>query len=230
RHAAKSNRSRACLAEIQTHGRGRRGRTWQMPLAGGIALSFFRRFEGGMASLSGLSLVGGIAVLRALADCGVEGAALKWPNDVVVAGRKLAGILVELGGDALGPCHAIVGLGMNLRMEASRGTLIDQPWIDLATLTPDRIPSRNELAGRILSRIAEALDVFAADGFAAFEHEYAGYDALRDRGIVVESGGDSWVGIAQGVNARGALRVMRDGVAIELDSAEVRVRDREAVS
>jgi BirA family biotin operon repressor/biotin-[acetyl-CoA-carboxylase] ligase len=230
RGATSSSSPRACLAEIQTHGRGRRGRAWQMPLAGGLALSFFRRFEGGMASLSGLSLLAGIAVLRALGDCGVQGAGLKWPNDVVVEGRKLAGILVELGGDALGPCHAIIGIGINLRIDPMHGAAIDQPWSDLATLTGERIPSRNLLAGRVLSRLAEALDTFASAGFSAFESEYAGYDALRNRPIAVLSGGDSWVGIAKGVNSRGALRAERDGVEIELDSADVRVRDREAVS
>jgi len=229
RRAATSPAPRACLAEIQTHGRGRRGRAWQMPLAGGLALSFFRRFDGGMASLSGLSLLAGIAVLRALGDCGVQGAGLKWPNDVVVDGRKLAGLLVELGGDALGPCHAIIGIGMNFRIDPTHGATIDQPWTDLAALTGERIPSRNLLAARILSRLAEALDTFASAGFVAFEKEYAGYDALRDRPIAVVSGGDSWFGTAKGVNSRGALRAERDGVEVELDSADVRVRDREAL-
>ena len=229
RRAVASSEPRACLAEIQTQGRGRRGRAWQMPLAGGLALSFFRRFDGGMASLSGLSLLAGIAVLRALSDCGVQGAGLKWPNDVVVEGRKLAGILVELGGDALGPCHAIIGIGINLRIGPAQGAAIDQPWIDLAALTPERIPSRNLLAGRILSRLAEALDTFASTGFVAFESEFAGYDALRNRRITVWSGGDTWIGTAKGVNSRGALRAERDGVEVELDSADVRVRDREAL-
>jgi len=225
RRAAESREARACLAEIQTQGRGRRGRSWQMPLAGGIALSFFRRFESGMASLSGLSLVAGIAVLRALADCGVQDVAgLKWPNDVVADAHKLAGILVELGGDALGPCHAIVGIGINFRVDATHGASIDQPWTDLAKLTGDRIPGRNLLAGRILSRVAEALDLFASAGFAAFERKYAGYDALFGRSITVASGGDRWIGTARGVNSRGALRVERDGMEIELDSADVSVR------
>ena len=102
----------ACLAEIQSAGRGRRGRAWRMPLGGGVALSSLRRFDVGMAALSGLSLVAGLAAIRAIEDLGVDGVALKWPNDLVVDGRKLGGILVELGGDALGPCHAIVGIGL----------------------------------------------------------------------------------------------------------------------
>jgi BirA family transcriptional regulator, biotin operon repressor / biotin---[acetyl-CoA-carboxylase] ligase len=214
---------RACLAEIQTAGRGRRGRRWQSPLAGGIALSFARRFEGGMATLSGLSLVAGVAVLRALADADIAGAALKWPNDIVARGRKLGGILVELGGDALGPCRAIVGVGINVRIGSEQGSAIDQPWTDLASLGADA-PSRNAIAGRMLARLAEALDTFAAAGFAAFEREYAQHDALRGREIVVASGGERWTAIADGVTSRGALRVVRDGRAIDIDSGEVSVR------
>ena len=224
RIAATSSTPRACLAEIQTHGRGRRGRAWQMPLGGGIAVSYLRRFDGGMAALAGLSLVAGVAVLRALADCDVAGAALKWPNDLVADGRKLGGILVELGGDALGPSHAIVGIGLNVGIDASQGARIDQPWTDLAVLTGRRAPSRNELAGRILSRLAEALEMFSAKGFVAFAHEYAAYDVLRGREITVAAGNETSTGVANGVTSRGALKVIRDGVEHEIDSGEVSVR------
>jgi BirA family biotin operon repressor/biotin-[acetyl-CoA-carboxylase] ligase len=214
----------ACLAEMQTRGRGRRGRSWQTPLAGGIALSFLRGFEGGMAELAGLSLVAGIAVMRAFADCGIEGAGLKWPNDVVADGGKLGGILVELGGDALGPCHAIVGIGINLRMPAGAAATIDQAWTDIAALTADRVPSRNVLAGRVLARLAEALDTFATEGFAAFESEYARHDALHGREIMVSNAGEPFAAVANGVTSRGALRILRDGVEREVDSGEVSVR------
>jgi BirA family biotin operon repressor/biotin-[acetyl-CoA-carboxylase] ligase len=215
---------RACLAEIQTAGRGRRGRRWQTPLAGGIALSFARRFDGGMATLSGLSLVAGIAVLRALGDVGIDGAALKWPNDIVAKAQKLGGILVELGGDALGPCRAVVGIGINVHIGAGQGVAIDQPWTDLASLGNGTLPSRNAVAGRMLARLAEALDAFAASGFAPFEREYARHDALRGRDIEVASGSERWTAVADGVTSRGALRVVRDGRALEVDSGEVSVR------
>lgn len=228
RRAATSTSPCACLAEIQTRGRGRRGRAWQTPLAGGIALSFLRGFDGGMAELSGLSLVAGIAVLRAFADAGVSGAALKWPNDIVSDGRKLGGILVELGGDALGPCYAIVGIGINLRMPRGAMASIDQPWTDLAALTSGDVPSRNVLAGRVLARLAEALETFSTEGFAAFEGDYAANDALRGREILVSNVGEPFMAIADGVTSRGALRILRDGAIREVDSGEVSVRPIEA--
>jgi BirA family biotin operon repressor/biotin-[acetyl-CoA-carboxylase] ligase len=228
RRAATSTSACACLAEIQTRGRGRRGRAWQTPLAGGIALSFLRGFDSGMAELSGLSLVAGIAVLRAFADSGVSGAALKWPNDVVADGRKLGGILVELGGDALGPCHAIVGIGINLRLPRGAMASIDQPWTDLAALASGEMPSRNALAARVLARLAEALDTFSTEGFAAFEREYAANDALRGREVLVSNVGEPFTAIADGVTSRGALRISCDGIAREVDSGEVSVRRVEA--
>ncbi len=224
RRAEGSTLSRACLAEIQTQGRGRRGRAWQLPLAGGIALSFLRRFDGGMAELAGLSLVAGIAVLRAIEDCGSHGAMLKWPNDIVASGHKLGGILVELGGDALGPCHAIVGIGLNVRMPPAQGAMIDQPWTDLAALNGNVAPSRNRIAARVLAQLAGALDEFATSGFAAFEHHYARYDALRDCDITVKNGGETFAAKAIGVTSRGALKIERDGTELRIDSGEVSVR------
>lgn len=213
----------ACLAETQSAGRGRRGRQWYSPLAGNVYCSLLRRFPQGMAGLSGLSLASGIAVVRALADCGVTGIGLKWPNDVLADGRKLAGILVELGGEFLGPCHAVIGIGINLRLHAADG-VIDQPWIDLAHLTYGTAPSRNHLAARLIARLLEALDVFAEQGFAAFVDAYAQYDLLAGKSIHVSTPHGTQEGIAIGVDARGALRVRQAGEIHSYDSVEITVR------
>src|SRR5690606_32601872 len=119
-----------CLAEVQSGGRGRRGRAWRMPLGGGLALSLLKRFDRGMAALSGLSLVAGIATCEALADAGIDAVGLKWLNDLIAEEAKLGGILVELGGDALGPCHAVIGIGLNLRLGDDAIAAIDQPCTD----------------------------------------------------------------------------------------------------
>lgn len=222
RRAAGDPRDRlACLAEVQSAGRGRRGRGWRLPLGGGVALSLLKRFDAGMAPLAGLSLVAGIGAVRALADCGVRGVGLKWPNDLVAGGRKLGGILVELGGDALGPCHAVVGVGVNLRLGDGAG--IDQPWTDLAALTP-HVPARNRLAARLIARLIEALDTFAESGFDAFAAEYARCDVLHDSAVRVLRGERSETGVARGVDARGALRVEFADGERAVDSGEVSVR------
>ena len=225
RRVASDPRDRlACLAEIQTHGRGRRGRAWRMPLGGGVALSLLKRFDGGMASLAGLSLVAGIAAVQALDECGVAEVGLKWPNDLVARGAKLGGILVELGGDSMGPCYAVIGIGINVRFDARRGAAIDQPWIDLATLADGHPPARNRLVARLLGRLVATLDRFDVAGFAAFADAYAGHDVLLGRTVRVLRADATQDGFACGVDERGALRVaFRDGERV-VDSGEVSVR------
>ena len=224
RRAANASGVEACLAETQTAGRGRRGRTWQSPLGGNLYFSLLRRFDGGMATLSGLSLVVGIAVVEALADCGVAEVGLKWPNDVLAEGRKLAGILVELGGEFLGPCHAVIGIGINLRLPAEARARIDQPAIDIASLHDGKIPSRNRLAARLIARLIDALDRFESQGFAAFAPTYARSDLLRERPVRVVAAGASNEGIAAGVDERGALIVRHGKIITHYDSAEISVR------
>lgn len=214
----------ACLAERQTHGRGRRGRAWHTPLAGGLALSLRWRFDAGMASLAGLSLATGVAVVEALAACGIHNVALKWPNDVVSDGRKLAGILVELAGDALGPCHAVIGIGINLRLDAAAIAAIDQPVTDLATLAGSAMPGRNAFAAAVLVHLVDTLERFTAHGFTTFAEAFAAHDDLHGRRVVVSTGGGRREGIAAGVDALGRLRVTCDDQDIVVDSGEVSVR------
>lgn len=216
-----------CLAEVQSAGRGRRGRDWRMPLGGGLALSLLKRFDRGMAALAGLSLVAGIAACEALTDAGVDAVGLKWPNDLVAADAKLGGILVELGGDALGPCHAVVGIGLNVRLGDVAIAAIDQPCTDLARLS-GAVPSRNALAARLLARLVPALERFDRDGFAPFAPAFDTLDVLRGRQVRVTRAGDARGadGIACGVDARGALRVRFADGERSIDSGELSVRAR----
>jgi BirA family biotin operon repressor/biotin-[acetyl-CoA-carboxylase] ligase len=222
---ADMQRVRVCLAETQTAGRGRRGRAWQSPLGGNLYFSLLRRFEQGMGALAGLSLVAGVATVAALESCGVREIGLKWPNDVLARGRKLAGILVELGGEFLGPCHAVIGIGINLRLPAAARERIDQPVIDLAALAQEgALPSRNLLAARLIAQLVAALDRFDTHGFAAFGDNYARNDLLRGNAVRVVAGAQTLEGIASGVDERGALLVRHGKKTVHYDSAEVSVR------
>ena len=221
-----------CVAETQSAGRGRRGRAWQSPLGGNVYFSLLKRFTHGMGALSGLSLVAGVALVEALTDCGVVGIGLKWPNDVLADGRKLAGVLVELGGEFLGPCHAVIGIGINLRLADDVAIeqpcidqpRIDQPWIDLAQLCAGTPPSRNRLIGCLLARLIAALDRFARDGFAGFRVDYARHDLLAGQTVRVQTPSGPHEGMADGVDERGALRVRHDAAVVAYDSADVTVR------
>lgn len=210
------------VAEVQSDGRGRRGRQWRSPLGGNVYFSLLRRFDGGMGSLAGLSVVAGIAAVRALQDCGVGGIGLKWPNDILADGKKLAGILVELGGEFLGPCFAVIGIGINVRLADDAG--IDQPAADLASLCGGDPPSRNRIIGRLICELVAATDAFADRGFAAFEKEYADFDLLARAPVRLQTAAGVRDGIADGVDARGALRVRHGGRLATYDSADVTVR------
>lgn len=218
------------LAESQTAGRGRRGRSWLSPPGLNLYLSCLKRFEPGFAALSGLSLAIGVMLLRALDELGIAGAGLKWPNDVLAAaghgGRgKLAGILVELSGEYQGPCAAIVGVGLNLRLTPALHRQAGQPACDLASLTAGAPPDRNRVAAALVAALAHGLRQFEREGFAAFVADYARHDLLRGQALQVSGALGRFEGIGAGVDARGALQVrMSDGRLRRIDSADVTVR------
>lgn len=212
------------FADWQQAGRGRHGRQWLSPPAANLQFSCLKRFAGGYAALSGLSLAAGIAAARALEDCGVRGVTLKWPNDLVHDDAKLGGILVELGGEFMGPCHAIVGIGINVRLPAGMRAKLERACTDLADLCGDAAPSRHALATAMIARLVETLDAFDASGFAAFTQAWAERDALAGRRIRVQGAHGTFDGTAAGTDARGALRVrIGEGIRV-VDSAEVTVR------
>ncbi|MBS0225498.1 MAG: biotin--[acetyl-CoA-carboxylase] ligase [Proteobacteria bacterium] len=215
----------ALLAEQQTAGRGRRGRAWVSPLAAHLYLSVLRRFEGGLARLGGLSLVAGVAVAEALRDgCG-SAVGLKWPNDLLVDGRKLGGILVEGGGEHGGPVQAVIGIGINVRMPGTMAQDIDQPWIDLASATPGVALQRSRIAAKVLEYLIRALDVFDAHGLSPFLERYRALDVLSGHAIDVHAADGVHEVHVLGLASDGGLRVRRgDGSESILHSGEVSVR------
>lgn len=211
------------LAERQSAGRGRRGRDWVSPLGANLYLSVLRRFEGGLARLGGLSLVAGVACAEALRDLQVDEVTLKWPNDVLLDGRKLGGLLIEGGGEHGGPARAVVGIGLNLRMPATAGEGIAQPWADLATRLPGL--SRNALAATVLGRLLPALDTFDGEGLGPFLPRFAALDALRGRMVeILHADGSRQHGRALGVASDGALRLDMDGREQLVYAGEASVR------
>jgi len=213
------------FAETQTAGRGRRGRTWLSPPGLNLYVSCLKRFDGGLAGLSGLSLAVGVIVLRALTAAGVKGAGLKWPNDVLTPQGKLAGILVELSGEYQGPCAAVIGIGLNLRLTDALREQAGQPVADVAGLCGGRPPSRNAMAAALLQALADGLQQFERYGFAAFVDDYATHDLLHGVPLSLTGAHGDFLGTGAGVDARGALLVrLADGSTRAVDSADVTVR------
>jgi BirA family biotin operon repressor/biotin-[acetyl-CoA-carboxylase] ligase len=206
RGPAPASGTRAWLAERQTAGRGRRGRRWASPLAAHVYLSLSRRFDGGLAALQGLSLAVGVAAADALHALGYTRVGLKWPNDLMADGHKLGGVLVEIGGEAGGPMRVVVGLGLNVRMPASAARDIDQPWCDLASLSPTP-PSRQAVCIALLDALLPMLSRFEREGLAAFVDGWARHDLLAGRPVKLQVGERLIEGIALGIAADGALRL-----------------------
>lgn len=214
------------LAEHQTRGRGRRGQDWLSPPGLGIWLSCLKRFDGGPAALSGLSVAMGVCVVQALQDLGVSALALKWPNDVMSAHGKLAGILIEVSGEYDGPTVARVGLGLNLRLPPGLLEELDQDVADIAGLCNGEVPGRNTLAAHLIAQIRAGLLRFEQHGLTAFASEFAAMDWLLDQPVNVHDSEGTLAGIARGIDPQGALRVEIDGRIRLIHSQKVSVRAR----
>jgi BirA family biotin operon repressor/biotin-[acetyl-CoA-carboxylase] ligase len=221
---------RVCLAERQNAGRGRRGRAWQSPYATSLACSLLWRFEAGAQALAGLSLAVGVCVADLLQRMQSAEVRLKWPNDLLWRHYKIGGILIEIAGDAAGPCDAVIGIGLNISNRQSAPASmakVDQPWMDLASITPGcGNISRNELAAGLIESLCQGLPEFETRGFAAFADAYAGYDALYTQPITVINGNQQLQGIADGVDNDGSLRLKTSAGVEHIRAGEVSVRTR----
>lgn len=226
--AAAGAPSGTCLAaEWQSAGRGRRGRTWVAALGGSLTFSLLWRFERGAGHLGGLSLAVGVAVARALSACGVERVQVKWPNDVVVDFRKLAGILVETSGEMQGPSVAVIGVGVNYRLAERVIDRIDQPVIDVARAST-AAPTRSALLARLLLELAVALTEFEVRGFASARDAWRALHAYQGRRVrVLPPREPAFEAEVFDVALDGALLVrLDDGRTLPLSSAEISLRDK----
>jgi len=199
------------VAHVQTHGKGRRGRTWVSQLGASLTFSLLWRFQCGAAALSGLSLAVGVALIRALKSLGVNDAQLKWPNDVLVTEnntpKKLAGILIELQGDLEGPSAAVIGVGFNLNLPDKVLSSIDQSAIDLASVSTSPI-NQSALLGVLLKHLADVLSGFEQHGFVGLRDEWLSYHAYENKPVrMLLPNGTEVVGLVKSVADDGILLV-----------------------
>jgi BirA family biotin operon repressor/biotin-[acetyl-CoA-carboxylase] ligase len=213
----------AILAEFQSAGRGRRGRRWHSPRGRNLYLSLGWKFEKPLAELGCLPLVIALCAAQALARAGLKKHRVKWPNDLLLDGRKFCGCLVEVKGDVKGPCHAVLGVGVNVHMPESEVVNdIDQPWTDLHSQLP--ACSRNDLAALLLEELIKQLVLFAEQGFTPFRDLWAQKDGLSGQSVNVYSGSGSLQGIARGIDDQGALLLDTGKEVLSLHVGEVSVK------
>jgi BirA family biotin operon repressor/biotin-[acetyl-CoA-carboxylase] ligase len=194
------------VAEHQTHGRGRRGRTWVSPVGANIYFSMAVSFDLGVAAMEGLSLVVGLALVRTLDTLGCSRAGLKWPNDLQVDGKKIAGILLEISGDVAGPCDVVIGVGLNINMPSSFAQEIGQPYTDLRTEL-GHLPDRNRVVAQMILHIDLALSMFRQEGFEPFRSEWESRDVYKGRLVELTAGKRKVRGRVAGLTTTGGLRL-----------------------
>ncbi|WP_213637538.1 bifunctional biotin--[acetyl-CoA-carboxylase] ligase/biotin operon repressor BirA, partial [Providencia rettgeri] len=189
-----------CLAEYQSAGRGRRGRQWISPFGCNLYLSMYWRLEQGPAAAVGLSLVVGIVIAEVLNRISQEKVKVKWPNDLYMNDKKLAGILVELTGKTGDAAHIIIGVGINIGMnnnniESSKS--ITQEWSSLR----DEVENieRNELSANIIKSLRESLVIFEHEGLKPFLERWFKLDNFLNRHVKLLIGNDVISGIERGV-------------------------------
>lgn len=211
------------LAERQTAGRGRRGRKWVSPFAENIYYSLVLRIEGGMRQLEGLSLVVGLAVMQALRELGVKGVGLKWPNDVLVGQKKIAGILLELVGDPADVCHVVLGVGINVNMQMTDE--VDQQWTSMR-LESGRVFDRNSLVAGLGVMLQKYLARHQTGGFPAVQAEWEQNHLWQGRAVSLIAGVNQIDGEVLGIDNQGALRLKVDGVEKVFSGGELSLRLR----
>lgn len=211
------------LAERQTEGRGRRGRKWVSPFAENIYYSLVLRIEGGMRQLEGLSLVVGLAVLQTLRESGIQNAGLKWPNDLLVGQKKIAGILLELVGDPADVCHVVLGIGINVNMQSADE--VDQLWTSMK-LESGRSFDRNTLVAFLGETLQSYLNRHKVGGFTAIQSEWEQNHLWQGRAVSLTAGANQIEGEVLGIDSQGALRLKVGGVEKVFSGGELSLRLR----
>ncbi|EHM50575.1 bifunctional biotin--[acetyl-CoA-carboxylase] ligase/biotin operon repressor BirA [Yokenella regensburgei] len=215
----------ACVAEYQQAGRGRRGRKWFSPFGANLYLSMYWRLEQGPAAAIGLSLVIGIVMAEVLQTLGAERVRVKWPNDLYLDDRKLAGILVELTGKTGDAAQIVIGAGLNLVMRKVESDVVNQQWTNLqeAGITIDR----NQLTVRLIKELRDSLQLFEQEGLAPWLSRWEQLDNFIHRPVKLIIGDKEIFGISRGINEQGALLLEQDGVITPWMGGEISLRSAE---
>lgn len=218
-----------CLAEYQSAGRGRCNRNWCSPFGNNIYFSILWEFPQGAKHLAGLSLIAGVAIAQTLEYFKITNIGLKWPNDVLINGHKLAGVLTEIHIDSLGNCFAILGIGVNLKMpKSSNGGYtrqIEQPWIDLESIINQRV-DKNQFVSLLIDNTLNVLQEFTQKGFQDLQSRWQQYDCLYGTTVTIENLNKQTQGIAMGIDSQGSLLLKVNEHIHPIQSGEIKLRQK----
>ncbi len=214
---------RICVSEHQTAGRGRKGRAWVSPFGANLYFSLGLGLPLGLSALGGLSLAVGIGLTKFLNQYCADKVSLKWPNDLLVKGQKLAGILVEASGDSNDHSFLNIGIGINWDMRVDDGGNIDQPWVNLKSLLTNAI-DRNQILALILLELDSILSEYIEQGFESFRHDWASQSAFYGQPVTIHTHNGPISGIEVGIDKSGALKLKTGNGEKIFFSGEVSLR------
>jgi len=202
-----------CIAEHQTQGKGRLHRRWLTPFGKNIAFSMRYRFQQDISLLAGISLVCAIAVKNTLSTFGLsEKIKLKWPNDLLCDGKKIAGILIDVFAESHGSCFAVIGIGINVNMLACED--IHYSWTSLRQET-NKIINRNTVCTTLIQELLTQITRFEKDGFDPFIDAWMSCDYLYNQMVTLNNHGTQVSGIANGINNQGHLLIKQDSGTVK---------------
>jgi BirA family biotin operon repressor/biotin-[acetyl-CoA-carboxylase] ligase len=213
------------VADQQRAGRGRRGRTWHASPGDSLTFSLLWRFPPESSAPAALSLAVGVALARALEALGASEVRLKWPNDLLLAGRKLGGILIELQPGAVR--SAIIGAGINLKLPPDLPPDVAPLATALAALPGPQPATRERVLATCLKHLQRGLDDYASHGFAALHSEWQARHAWHGATVRISGGGDDIVGLCHGVDIDGNLLLETPAGLRTVTSGDVSLRRSE---
>jgi len=219
-HESENNKVSVCVAEQQTQGRGRYGHQWVSPPAVNLYLSMSMPMPVGRQKHETLCLWLLIALARLLEEFGCGNIQLKWPNDICVQNKKLAGILIEskIGNSEN---NLIIGVGLNVAMSLKNEVDIESPWIDLLMIKPNWSLSRNELAASIVAMITKTLSQINNDELTDLGSQWSRYDMLLNNKVSFLYKNEITTGCVKGIDECGQIVIDLEGRLEYLNSAHV---------
>lgn len=217
------NSGSVCIAESQTAGRGRRGRTWYSPQSDNLYFSLLWRYPNAqVADLSALSLVVAMVIAESLTAQQIPDIQIKWPNDIYFRGKKAGGILIESRCDNSG-FYLVIGIGLNLGMSNVDTDIVNQPWADFAEFQLDRTACAIDLIDGLQTVLAH----YPQTGFAPFATQWQRWDFFKSTPVNLLLENETISGIAQGVNSKGELLLLQEDKIHTFAIGEISVRKNE---
>ena len=213
---------RVLLAEHQSKGRGRRNEPWVSPLGSGLCMSMGWKFSSLPPTIPSLGLVVGLTIIDTLETLGCSLVKIKWPNDVFFDQRKIAGSLIDLKTELSGFSYAVIGIGINTKINQEAKKKINQPVSDIYDILGTDV-SRNELAGNLINFLSRALTSFEKDGFSTFRNKFIERDLLYGKKISIAHKDNMLTGYAAGVDWDGALLLDIEGKISRFYSGHINV-------